>query len=446
MMAAMRGTILLVLMLTTTAARPQAAPSATGGYPETDTQMMTPPPVSGTDYPTEVGAEVRTNYLRGGLTSTTAYVNNLYAGSGGVAMAETTVSLLATIAYDASTARKQVSFSYSPGFTFYHPSSTLNEVDNALSLNCGYRLTQHATLSGRDSFQDSSSPFSPGNAGGLISGGGNSFTPGVIPPFAKRLTNSASAELTLQTAPNVMIGGSGSNMMLHFPNPAQTSGLYDSNSRGGTFFYNHRVSRPHYLGASYQYMDMLTDPAGGIPATQTQTHNVSGFYTFYATPELSFSVSGGPQHYRTSLASVPIVASWALSISTSMGWQGTRTSFAANYLQAVTAGGGLVGPYHSRSANGSARWQMARMWTASASAAYAINQSVSTGLLAGGQNGHSISETATLERRFGNRLGVALHYDHIHQSYEQIAAIVANPNSDRETISISWEFQRPLGR
>jgi len=442
----MRGQVSLILILATTAAWPQVAPGATGGYPTTDTQMMTPPPVSGIAYPTEVGAEARTNYLNGGLTTTAAYVNNLYAGSSYAAMAETTVSLLPTIAYDTTTARQHTRFSYSAGFTFYQPSSTLNEVDNTVTFNYSFRLTQHATLSAADRFQDSSSPFIPGQAGGSVSGGGESFTPGAIPPFAKRLTNSASVEFTLQTAPNVMIGGSGSSMVLHFPDPAQTPGLYDSSSRGGTFFYNRRISRSHYFGAFYQYMDMLTDPANGINATQTQAQNVTGFYTFYPMTKLSLSVSAGPQYYRTVQTPEPVIASWGLSLSTSMGWQGPHTSFAANYSQAVTGGGGLVGAYHSRTANASARWQMTRLWIASASGAYAINESVSPLLIRGDQSGHSISGTATLERRLGNQCSIAFHYDRIHQSYGEIAAIAADPNSDRETISITWHFARPLGR
>ena len=117
-------------------------------------------------------------------------------------------------------------------------------------------------LNATDSFLDNSSPFSPedAGAGGSVSGGSESSTPGVIPPFAKRLTNSANLEFSWQTGPNVMIGVSGLETELHYPNPAQTPGLYDSNSRGGSFFYNRRISRTKYFGANYQYLDMLANP------------------------------------------------------------------------------------------------------------------------------------------------------------------------------------------
>jgi hypothetical protein len=129
-----------------------------------------------------------------------------------------------------------------------------------------------------------------------------------------------------------------------------------------------------------------------------------------------------------------------------MGWQGKHTSFTASYSQAVTGGGGLLGAYHTKSASAAARWQMARVWTVAGSGAYFINESVNPLLITGDQSGHTISGAATLERSMGDQFSIAFHYDHIDQTYGEIVSIAANPNSDRATISISWHFQRPLGR
>ena len=406
--------------------------------------MMTPPPVSGSNYPTQVGAEMRSNYLSGGLTTTTAYINNLYPGGSNEAIAETTVSVLPTIAYDATTVRQHTTLSYSLGYTFYHPSSELNEIDNAASFGYNRRLTEHLTFSATERFEDSSTPFNPSDTSGSVSGGQEPTTPGVIPPFAKRLTNFTNLELTLQTGPDTMIGGSGVATQLRYPNPAQTQGLYDSSSRGGTGFYNRRVTRSQYLGATYQYLDMSSDLTNGSDTTQTQT--IAGFYTFVPKTALSFSISAGPQYYRTVQTPLPAIRSWEPYLSASMGWQGIHTSFAASYSQAVTGGGGLLGAYHSKSANAAARWQMTRVWTVAASGAYFINDSVNPLLRTGEQSGHTISGTATLERRLGDQFSIAFHYDHIDQTYSQIVAIAANPNSDRGTISITWHFRRPVGR
>lgn len=439
----MHGRILLIFMLTATAvAKPQVAPSATGGSDTSQTPMMTPPPVSGTSYPTEVGSEVRTNYMRGNINSTTAYINNFYPGTGSVPIAETTVSVISTIAYDTTTARRHMLVRYSPGFTFYRPTSALNEVDNSASVLYELRLTPHTTMTANDSFVNSSLPFNPWGA--TVSASPASSTPGIIPPFAKVLTNSANLELSAQTGPNAMIGGSGLATELHYPNQKQASGLYDSSSRGGTAFYNRRLTPSQYVGVDYQYLDMSATPATGT--STTQTHTISGYYTFQLKSGLSMSLTGGPQYYQVVETPLPATGSWGPSISPSMSWQGRHTNVAAAYSQAVTGGGGLFGAFHSKSANATARWQMARTLTSTVSAAYSIIKPVNSLILTGQPGGHSVSGSAALEHSLGSQFSIALNYSHIRESYGGIPAITANPDSDREAISIVWHFDRPLGR
>jgi hypothetical protein len=439
----MRGRVFLIVMLTATAVRAQVAPPASGGFAPWQAQMMAPPPVNGMGYQTELGSEVRSNYLRAGLAFTTAYINNLYAGGSSTSIAETTFSVLPSIEYDATSAGRHTLVTYNPGFTFYQPSSELNEVDNTATLGYEMRLAEHAMLTAADSFQDSSSPFSPG-IDNTVSGLPVSSTPGVTPPFAKRLTNYANVELTAQPGLNLMVGALGQASLLDYPNPAQTTGLYDFYSSGGTVFCDWQLPPTQIFGISYQYLDMVSSPTGLTSTTEAET--ISGNYTFRFNQKLSMSVSGGPQYYKTVERPLPTTSAWGTSWSTSMGWQGTRTSFAASYAQGVTGGGGLLGAYHSRAANATARWQMARAWTASAYGAYSINKSVSPLLITSVTSGHSVSGGATLDRTFGEQFSVDFHYDHVHQSYSNIIAIATNPDSDRETISVTWHFQRPMGR
>jgi hypothetical protein len=407
--------------------------------------MMTPPPVSVTGYPTAVGAEARSNYLRGEITENTAYINNMYAGSASSSIAETTVSVLPVIEFDSTVARQHFAATYSPGFTLYTPSSALNEVDNTAALDYSFRPTPHTAVNATDQFQDSSNPFGLANAQSSgISGSSEPTTPGATPPFAKRLTNSAAAEFTIQPGLNVMLGASGSSTTLHYPNPSQTTGLYDSSSSAGSGFYNCRISNIQYSGATYQYADMLEYPAGETSTTQTQT--VMGYYTVYPSSKLSLSVSGGPQRYQTTQPPFPTSSAWGPSVSASTGWQGTRASLAASYSQSVTGGGGLLGAFHSRGANASLHWRMSRAWTAGANGAYSINKSVNPAVSAGTQNGHSVSGTITLGYSMGEHWSVTFDYDRLHESYSGIPAISANPDSNREAVSVAWQFLRPMGK
>ena len=407
--------------------------------------MATPPPVSGEAYPIEVGAEENSNYVRAGMQFNTSYIDNLYPGIGR-AIAETTYSILPTLRLDRTTPLRHIGIRYSPGFTFYQPTSALNEVDQAAVLDYRVRPSPHSVLAFNDRFEYSSTSFGSGSFGGgsAISGATPATVPGILAPFAKQLLNDAGGEFTLQTSLSSMFGFSGTALTLHYPDRTEVSGLYDSNSRGGSAFYNRRISARQYLGTTYSYTQVIAYPPGS--EIETDVQSASAFYTMYLQRTLTLSVSAGPQRSRLEQKSFPAFSLWSPFVTASIGWQGLHTSIAASYAQALTAGGGLLGPYHSRSGDATARWQMSRAWSSEVSASYAINKAVSAPFLLGSQNGHSITGSARATHSIGRRASLAVGYDRIHQSYAGIPAISNNPDSDRVTGSISWEFARPLGR
>ncbi len=408
--------------------------------------MATPPPVSGAAFPTAVGAETRSNYIRGGVNFQTSYIDNLYGGTAGHPIGETTFSLLPTVTIDQTTPRQHRLISYSPGFIFYRPTSSLDEVNQNAVAEYQLRLTPHSSISLNDTFLDSSTSFLSSNSevGGTVSGSAQSATPEIVPPFAQELSNQANAEFSVQTGRDTMIGISGMATLLHYPNPSETSGLYDSSSRGGSAFYNRRLTESQYAGATYAYSQFLTYPPNST--SETQTHTISAFYTLYLKKQLSLSISGGPQYYLVTQPPFPSSSAWQPSIMASIGWQGQRTSFAASYLREVTGGGGLLGAYKTSSANISARWQIARNWTAGVGGAYANYSNVSPALFSSTAGGHFISGDTTLEHSFAKQLLVGLEYDRMHDSYGGVTSLTANPNSDRVSGSISWQFMRAIGR
>lgn len=408
--------------------------------------MATPPPVSGQAYPTEVGAETRSNYLHGTVSYQTAYIDNLYAGSGEAPLGETTFSIRSTISLDQTSARQHRTLSYSPGFTFYQPTSELNETDQSAMVGYMFRPTPHTSFNASDSLIKSSNTFSAAGAGanGGVSGSTPSFVPGVIAPFADHLTNNAGAQFSLQYSPVAMIGASGSLMELHYPNSSEATGLYDSDERGGSAFFNRRISATQYTGVTYQYSRVLAFPLNA--QSETLTHTIDGFFSFDPEPGLSISISGGMQHYELTETSFPNTGAWGPTVTASMGWQATHMSAAVSYSHAVTGGGGLLGAFKSNSANASMRWQVTRSWTIGARGSYAINKSVSPLTFFAAEGGHSIAAMATIEHPLSSQLNLDFEYDRLHQSYSGITAISNNPNSDREMISLAWQFTRPLGK
>jgi hypothetical protein len=314
-----------------------------------------------------------------------------------------------------------------------------------LAVDFKYRLSPHVTLSLQDSFQKTSNVLNQSNPSFVGSVSGAVFVPNdsVIAPIADILTNNANATLTYQFSANGMVGASGTFTNLHYPNQGQVPGLYDSSSRGGSAFYNHRLSKMHYVGATYQYQMFLAYPTEG--QSETQAHSVFLFYTVYFKPTLSLSLFGGPQYSDTEQFATPPSKSWSPATGASLGWQGRLTSFAASYSRRINDGGGLSGAVHSNSANASMRRQLTRTLSASVGANYATN-SVLNALPQLSTTGHTLSGNASVQRQIGGRLNLQLQYTRLHQSYSGIAAISSTPDRNREAVTISYQFSRPLGR
>jgi hypothetical protein len=409
-------------------------------------RMLTPPPVSGELYPLSFTSEERANYLRGGVTFNTAYSDNVLGATSATPVSDVSYSVWPTIALDETTPRLHTVLTYAPGFTFYQRVSSFNETDQNLALDVQYRLSPHVTVSLRDSFQKSSNVFNQPDQGlaGAVSGAAQGANDSVIAPLADRLSNNGNAGITYQFSANAMIGASGTFTTLHYPNPNQVPGLYDTATRGGSAFYSYRIAKQHYAGATYQYQQLLSYPGGAT--NDTRTDGVLLFYTYYPAPTFSFSLFGGPQYYSAgpqeispTLPAVAAMKSWTPAGGASLNWQARHTGLAASYLHSVSGGSGLIGAVHLDSATASVRQQITRNFNASLAGTYANNGVLAISSL----GGHSISGSAALQRQVGEHFMLQAGYTRLHQDY---AFLAANPDTNREWLAISYHFARPLGR
>lgn len=413
---------------------------------DTGSRMLTPPPVSGESYPTAFASEERANYLRGGVTFNSAYSDNVLGGLSATPVSDVSYSLWPTVALDETTSRLHTVLTYAPGFTFYQRTSAYNQADQNLSLDVQYRMSPHVTVSVRDAFQKSSDIFNQPDQGLdlTVSGSAQAANQTVIAPLADRLSNTGNAGISYQFSANAMVGASGTFTNLHYPNPAEVPGLFDAASRGGSAFYSYRVSKENYIGVTYQYQDLLSYPAGGT--NQTQTHSALFFYTFYPTAKFSLSFFGGPQYYSEApqfltagQAPLPGAQSWTPAAGASLNWQAPHTALSLSYLHTVSGGGGLIGAVQLDSANASVVRQITHSVSASFSGQYANNAVLSLGSL----GGHSIAASAALQRQVGQHVKLQGGYTRLHQDYSFFSL---NPDTNREWVSISYQFARPLGR
>ena len=390
-------------------------------------------------------SEARSNYLRGGLVFSTAYQSDVATGSNGQPISDVTYTILPTISLDQTRSRLHWVFTYSPGFTFYQKTSSLNQVNQNLGVNLTYRLSPHVALSLRDSFQQTSSVLNQPNPDLQTPVSGGVFVPNysVIAPNADVLTNTANATLTYQFAANTMVGASGTFGNLYYPNQSQVPGLANSSSKAGSAFYTHRLAKKHYIGATYQYQAFSASATG----VQSETHaqSIFGFYSIYFNPTISLSFFGGPQYSSTQQLGVPSSQGWSPAGGVSFGWRGKLTSFAASYSQTINNGSGLGGAVHAYNVSASFHQQLARNLSAAIGAGYA-NNSVLDASPAFNTGGHTISGNASVQRQVGQHFNLQVQYTRVHQSYSDVAAISAIPDQTRVAVNISYQFLRPLGR
>jgi hypothetical protein len=406
--------------------------------------MQTPPPVSGEPFPTITAYEERSNYLDPGLAVETSYNDNLLPGDGANPISTMGYSFRPSIELDKMTPRLHQTWTYDASFTLFQDETARNAADQHASLDLHYLLSPHLAIGGRDTFEKGSNLFNQPSLGGAVSGSASSSLTNDFAPFLDRLSNQANAGLSYQFSAYGMIGASGTTRLLHFPNQPQSGGLADSDSLGGSAFYNRQLTSTQYVGATYQY----SKEADSAASTQTVTHvsTVNFFYALYLLHELTLSIMGGPQHYDVTQSPLPPSAAWTPAVTGSLAWQGNQTNFAASYSRSVAGGGGLFGAFNTTMAHASVRWRFARTWTVQSTAGYILRKNVAPLVFLSESGGRSISGTAQLEHPLSERLRASLSYQRLHANYSGIAAITGDPDSDRVSITISYQFTRPLGR
>jgi hypothetical protein len=439
------GALLIILTVAPVFAQVGGASGSTGD------QMLMPAPVSGQAFATEVTSEERRNYLRAGVTFTGAYNDNAFLGASGQPESDVSYTIMPTISWDETNSRLHWLLSYAPGFTFYQRESSMNQTDQNAILSFEYRLSPHVTLSAQDRFQKSSNVFNQPDPTSttVVSGGTQEPNFSIITPDADRLTNSGNLGINYQFARNAMIGANGNVSNLYFPNASEVPGLYNSDSEGGTVFLSLRASQKHYFGATYQYQRFLSYPFG--TSAKTQTQGAMFFYSFSPTTRLSFSFFGGPQYSDSAPTAFPgelpttEVRAWSPAAGASFNWRGKLSSFALSYSQIISGGAGLEGAVHMDSATASVRQRISKALSGSLSGGYTKNE-VLAGSVPFVSNGHTIQGTASLQQQFGQNLSLALGYTRLYQSYPGVAVISTAPSTNREFISLSYQFLRPLGQ
>ena len=91
------------------------------------------------------------------------------------------------------------------------------------------------------------------------------------------------------------------------------------------------------------------------------------------------------------------------------------------------------------------RRQLTRSLSASLTGGYTQNKLIGS-FTALASDGHSLFGTASIQKRLGEHVNLEAGYTRLHQSYSGIPLFSNNPDTNREYVSVSYQFSRPLGR
>jgi len=426
----------------------QVEPDATGAPDQTldGTKMMLPPPVSSSRYPNVVGEETRTNFISGALTFQAAYNDNVYAGIFTSPLTDTILTVLPTVTYDRTTPQQKQSFSYSPGFTFYQPTSELNSINQEASAEYDYRFSPYTGISVQDSFLQTTNTYGSPAAllGGGVSGSAGGSIATILIPYAELVTNTLSGSFDKQFERNQMFGVSGNFSLVNYPNPSQSPDVFDSKTAGGSGFFSLRLNRSSYVGATYEYSRIFAHPANADSVVQV--HGALPFVTVYFNRTMSMSVVAGPQYYKVAQTGLSDQSAWTPSIAASLGLQASRSNVAVSYVRSVTAGDGLLGAFIGNSADLSMRRQLNRSWIVGVIGEYGNIQVVTSSTSASQPAGHRIWGDAFVQRAFGDHFRAEARYHRLHQSYNNIPVLSNNPNSNAYSVTLTYQFLKPIGR
>jgi len=424
----------------------QVEPSASGGQAtaDDDSLMTLPPSVSGSFYSSSVGSEERENTLGGGLLFTAAYDDNVIANVNGSPIGAESYTIEPNIYFNTHTSRLSGSLNYVPGFIFYDPTSDLNQVTQNAVAQFEYRLTPHTTVGVEEGFTQNSTVFSTPYTlqGATISASGADMPGIVIDPYVGQLSDYTSGHVGYQLSRSSMISASGSFSSFQYTGAGPITGFYNSQGGGGTGAYSRRLTRRQYVGASYRYSTTTSSP---FPSTTTSQFE-SAFYSIGIGAGFSLSITGGPEYTTTTSPKVVTTHSWSPSGNLGLGWQRKRAVFAMSYARAVTTGGGLLGSFTMDNASATAGWQFTQRLVGSLNGDY-VNTKTATLLAASGNpTGHTVFGGATMQYRLAEHLNLVGQYSRVHNTYGAIMALAEDPNIDRISVSINYDFRRPIGR
>jgi hypothetical protein len=418
------------------------------------TEVLTPPlPVNSVQMPLVFSSDgERSNILSGGIQVGGGYNDNALVTPTDH-ISNVSVAIVPRIEIRQNRERWGLDFAYSPGITINQNLGEQNQFAHSLSFTTNYRLSPHVSLQLRDNFAKTNNLFS-----GLF---GSTAGPGplqqsnssVITPLADSTSNNTGLGVTYQFTASSLVGVSGNYYFVNYgsiANAPGAAGFIDSRSASASSFYAHRFSNRHWVGATYNFKQLMFDPG-----SRTVVHGILGFYSLMLDKHITLSLWAGPDYSTTFISNVLAAqpsensmlawpSQWSPAGGVMYSWEGSRTSLQAGYSRQISDGGGFAEAVNMQQADAEVRRRLAARWTARVGGAYARNNPLHT--LSATAPLRSFQANTGIEYRITDNLGANVLYGRQQQRYEYALLPSATANQNRVWFSLSYVFARPLGR
>lgn len=400
----------------------------------------------------------RSNYLRGGISVGATYDDNA-TSSAVEPVGDLSYSILPNIELDQTRSRLHWVLGYFGGFSVNQRLTNRNQGSHNLTGSLQYRLSPHVDLRLSDNFLDTTGflqQFRNG-LGSPVTGPINDPNQTLITPLAKNINNTGSVDMSYQTSASDVIGMGGTFYDSHFRDLPPGDSLKDVSTRTADVYYNHSFTPRNWTGFTYKFQRM----ALGSGQETTLTHSFLLSHTIYLQQHLTLSFFAGPEY--TEIESVTVTANIAppvisfatittndhqlsTSAGANLGWQGVLTSFHLDATRKISDGGGLLGAVELNSIGGGIRRQFTKTTVAHLNAIYGRNRELAIAT-AGNTPLSSVSGNVGVEQQLSANFMLRLDYGRDYQKGSTVTAGAAGSvTHNRGSISISYNFTRPLGR
>jgi hypothetical protein len=213
------------------------------------------------------------------------------------------------------------------------------------------------------------------------------------------------------------------------------------------------ISAYQRIGAEYQAQDLRF----GDDAARTVDQTVFLFDEIRLSTTMTLTLFGGPDYAHihnnilVSSAGSPSVFPglhdvWSPAGGASYTWRGKRLALRLSGSSMVTDGGGATGAVRAVTGSGELRRDFTKRWTASLGFTYSDGRLIEGAATTNASTITTEQATLGVVHKLSQRVSMSGQYSHVQQLSQGAITPYNSGNHNRASMSLMYQFAKPLGR